>query len=55
MEIRYNINFKTASRSTLMTGEILPDKTIIKVTYLINALFRLQLVSGLQKVAEVMM
>lgn len=57
-EIRDNINPKKAPGFDLITGEILkqlPKKGIVKLTHLINAVFRLKHVPILWKTAEVIM
>lgn len=57
-EIRTNISSKKAPGYDLVTGEILkklPRKAIVKLTYLINAAFRLKHVPDVWKVAEVIM
>lgn len=57
-EIKYNIHSKKAPGFDLITGEILkqlPRKALVKLTYLINAAFRLKYVPKLWKVAEIVM
>ena len=57
-EINNNINPKKAPGFDLITGEVLqqlPRKTMVKITNLINAAFRLKYVPRLWKVAEVIM
>lgn len=57
-EIKNNINAKKSPGYDLITGEILkhlPKKAIIKITYLINATFRLLYVPAAWKVSEVIM
>jgi hypothetical protein len=57
-EITKNISIKKAPGFDLITGQILkelPRKGIVKLTYLINAAFRLQYVPMQWKVAEVIM
>lgn len=57
-EIKNNINSKKAPGFDLITGEVLkqlPKKAIVKLTNLINAVFRLQYVPRLWKMAEVIM
>ena len=57
-EINNNINPKKSPGFDLITGEVLqelPRKAIVKITNFINAAFRLQYVSRLWKVAEVIM
>jgi hypothetical protein len=57
-EIKNNLNPKKAPEFDLITGEVLqqlPRKTIVKITKLINAAFRLKYVPRLWKMAEVIM
>jgi hypothetical protein len=56
--IKEQINPKKAPGYDLITGEILtqlPRKAIVKLTYLVNAAFRLKYVPKLWKIAEVLM
>lgn len=57
-EIMENINPRKAPGFDLITGEImknLPKKAIVKLTYIVNAAFRLKYVPSIWKVAEVLM
>lgn len=57
-EIKENINTKKAPGYDLITGQILkelPRKSLVKLTNLINAAFRLKYVPQIWKVAEVIM
>lgn len=57
-EIKVNVNAKKSPGYDLITGEILkqlPRKAIVKLTYIINAAFRLKHVPSIWKVAEIIM
>ena len=57
-EIKSNVNAKKAPGYDLITGQILkelPDKALVKLLHLINAVFRLEYVPRQWKAAEVIM